>query len=635
MQVLYGCADALYGCARVQPLLSYLHRTFFPGIHNQIWDCVMFRKKLTIILTVAALASFLSFSRANVSAQTTSATDIVLVLPFENVSNHPEYNWIGESFADSLSSLLNKPGMIVVTFDERAVAYQRLRLPLTVLPSRATAIKIARDLKASMIVIGTFNVTFPPADPKASPEKPPLANITGEAHVVRVNEGRMTGDIFDGAWAPRVYDFGGMVIDLQKMHGELAYQILFQRDKALSFSRNNLVQEAIRVPPQALEAYIKGLLTDEHDPTRAIYFKNAKRLYAREKGGAVYPEAAFQLGRFYLNQNQWKEAAEYFTMLQKREPHYGEAQFYAGLAYWKLGDLPHALDALVPLADEKAMPLVGVYNNAGAVSVEAARVEKKPEERKRLLLQGITLLSRAVDSSPDDTMVLFNYAYGLFLSDRYAEAAEKLQRVIAADPKDGPAFFLLAKAQDRASHPEAAEAADNQARRNLPQAYAKWQTEWQKSQTVPAIVLRSRDVLNQIDISDLTRLQAETTARANNAEDALNKIRDLYQQGRDDEALVEIRKLLIIEPTNAEAFLLSGRINQRRGDQETAIAALKTAIFWEYNHPLIESHILLGRIFLERGDLGEARKYATTAMSIDPNNQEAIALKRQVTMGGP
>src|SRR6266478_6559814 len=146
----------------------------------------MFRKKLAIILTAAALAAFPSFSQSQVSAQTTSATDIVLVLPFENVSNHPEYNWIGESFADSLSSLLNKPGMIVVTSDERAVAYQRLRLPLTVLPSRATAIKIARELKASMIVIGTYNVvvTTPTSDDKSksAPDKP-LASISGEARV--------------------------------------------------------------------------------------------------------------------------------------------------------------------------------------------------------------------------------------------------------------------------------------------------------------------------------------------------------------------------------------------------------------------------------------------------------------------
>src|SRR5213076_3455091 len=108
------------------------------------------------------LASILFFPAQPAVAQA-GGGEVVLVLPFENVSTHPEYNWVGESFADSLSALLNKPGLIVVTGDERAVAYQRLRLPLTVIPSRATSIKIARELKASMIVFGTYNVTLTPA----------------------------------------------------------------------------------------------------------------------------------------------------------------------------------------------------------------------------------------------------------------------------------------------------------------------------------------------------------------------------------------------------------------------------------------------------------------------------------------
>src|SRR5207253_3873099 len=135
-------------------------------------------------------------------------------------------------------------------------------------------------------------------------------------------------------------------------------QILFQRDRALSFSRNQLVQEATNVPPQAFEAFMKGLLTGPRDPTRAIYLKNALKLYAKNNGGAVYAQAAFELGRFYFDQGQWKEAAEYLTMVQKKEPHFGEAQFYAGLAYWKVGDVQKALAVLVPLADEKVMPLV-------------------------------------------------------------------------------------------------------------------------------------------------------------------------------------------------------------------------------------------------------------------------------------
>ena len=110
----------------------------------------------------------------------------------------------------------------------------------------------------------------------------------------------------------------------------------------------------------------------------------------------------------------------------------------------------------------------------------------------------------------------------------------------------------------------------------------------------------------------------------------LGRIRELYQQGRDDEAMAEIRKLLLIEPTNAEAFLLSGRINQRRKEQGAAIETLKTAIFWDPSVKSIDAHILLGRIFLERGDLVEARKYADSALTLDPNNKDAISLREQV-----
>src|SRR3954449_8959135 len=150
----------------------------------------MIRKNLAAIFSALAFISILQVAAPVTAAQSTPAAEIVLVIPFENTSNHPEYNWIGESFADSLSVLLDKPGLIVVTSDERAVAYQRLRLPLTVIPSRATAIKIARELKASMIVFGTYNVTIPPAAPSDDKSKPPTADksaatIIGQAKVIR------------------------------------------------------------------------------------------------------------------------------------------------------------------------------------------------------------------------------------------------------------------------------------------------------------------------------------------------------------------------------------------------------------------------------------------------------------------
>src|SRR5580765_4237301 len=142
----------------------------------------MIPKKIFALLLALAIGLLFTSAPPRAPGQTTSAADIVLVLPFENVSDHPEYNWIGESFADSLSELLDKPGLIVVTSDERAVAYQRLRLPLTVIPSRATAIKIARELRASMVVFGTYkiNVTQTAAD-KSKPAEAPIASIMGQA----------------------------------------------------------------------------------------------------------------------------------------------------------------------------------------------------------------------------------------------------------------------------------------------------------------------------------------------------------------------------------------------------------------------------------------------------------------------
>lgn len=581
-----------------------------------------------LLLTTLVIPAF-----SPVQAQN-SAADVILVLPFENISNRPEYNWVGESFADALAELLNKPGLVVRSSDERELAYHQLRLPETVIPTRATAIKLARQAKATIVVIGSYSVTPPPTAPTTdaksnSTEKPPAdAYVQVNARVIKVNEGRNFGEVKDGNWITRQFDRGDALTSLQEIHGWLAYQILYQRDKALPYSQNQIVQEATKIPQKAFEAYVKAVQLPLRNDARFIYLKNALHYYAESLGGAVYPQAAFELGRGYMDLGNWKDATEYFSKLQKKEPHYAEAAFYASLGYMKLGDYGRALATVVPLSSD--LPLIAVYNNAGAVAVQAARENKNEAEKTRLLGQGNEFLSQASKSAPSDQMVHFNYGYALFLSGKYAEAAEHFRPVITSDPQDGQAYFLFAKSLAKLGNTEAATAADDMARRYLRTSYAKWETEWQKSQTTSGVTLRTRDVLDRIEMLGILPPEGGTGTPSSATQDLLVKARDLYQAGRDEEALPELHRVVMIEPTNAEAYLLSGRINLRRSDQEAAIAALKTAIFWDPK--LIDAHILLGRIFLERGDRGEARKYALSAITIDPNNQEAIALQRQVTM---
>jgi tetratricopeptide (TPR) repeat protein len=587
----------------------------------------MLRRPFVISAALAALlliqSAFLSPMRA--TAQTTGAKDVVMILPFENTSNLPEYNWVGESFANSLAELLRVPGLVVLSNDEREVAYQRLGLPLTAIPSLATSIRLARAANATMIVLGTYSVTQ--GQDKTS------ATLIGSARVIRVNEGRLMGEVMpDGRWASRIFDFGDPLLELQRMQGRLAFDILYARDKAFPFTRNELIERATKAPQQAFEALLKGMLTDDKDK-KVNYLKNALKIYSDAKGGAVYPEAAFELGQFFYQERDWKQAAEYLSRLQKEDPHYTEAAFYAALAYDYQGDEKSALEVLMPLTPENSKtPLTSIVNNAGAIALQAAREEKGGKDRDDLLARGTRFLKRAADSSSaDDSIVRFNYAYALFLANKYAEAADQLRPIIAADPRDGQAYFLLAKVLEKAGQTEQATAADDQARRFL-SGYAKWQTEWQKSQTISNLTIRLRQVFNRTDVPRDRGNGEEQVSTVGSPEELLKQAQQLYQDGRDDEALPLLRRVLTLEPTNPETFLLIGRINQRLGDQKAAISALKTAIFWEPK--TIDAHILLGRIFLELGDRAQALSYAKSAIEIDPNNQEAIGLLRQVETGG-
>ncbi|MDT7602322.1 MAG: hypothetical protein QOF61_319, partial [Acidobacteriota bacterium] len=153
---------------------------------------------------------------------------------------------------------------------------------------------------------------------------------------------------------------------------------------------------------------------------------------------------------------------------------------------------------------------------------------------------------------------------------------------------------------------------------------------WQKSHSIASVPLR---IAPQFDVAQSIEIQTpvvDTTSA--NAQDIMEKARKLYAAGQDDELLPELNRVLMIDPMNAEAHLYVGRVYQRRGDLPRAIASLKTALFWDAK--LIDAHILLGRIFLEQGDRAQAMAYARSAIQIDPNNQEAIALFRQVETGG-
>jgi tetratricopeptide (TPR) repeat protein len=591
-------------------------------------------KRIFSFLTLAVLFAGLGAAHAQ------RATDVVMVLPFENTSDKSEFNWVGESFALSLSELLKVPALNVVSNSERKIIQQRLRIPLTNLPSLATSLKLARESGATLLVSGKYNIVPAQGDTAAT------LNLT--AKIIRVNEGRFLSEVLDGRQIQRDIILNDALGNLQTMQGQVAYQILYQRDKALPFSQNQLIESANKVPARAFEAYIKGLLTPAME-ARENYFRNALRLYQDVTPEGTFADAALELGHLYLGQRKFGEAVDSFERVvnanqqckerakndnkiaQCNDESFAEASFYIGLIKWQQSNYEQALAVLRPLAED--LKLTSVYNSLGAIAVQAARAEKKNEGKSAALLkEGLELLKKAGESSPEDLNVRFNYGLALFVQGDFVESAAQLRPIIAARPTDGEAYYILSKALAQQNDTTAATAVDNQARTFLTSGnrYANLEKEWLKSKTVADVPLRVEQPQRKDFVSVvLSRRGSSTPAPTpvSETESLLAQARTHYKNGNDDEAMAVLRRVLAGEPMSAESYLILGKIHLRRGDLDQAISSFKTAIFWDNRQ--IDAHISLGKIYLERGDCLQVKNYSATATEIDSSNQDAIALQRQ------
>jgi len=561
-----------------------------------------------------------------------------MVLPFENTSNKPEFNWVGESFAMSISELLRVPALEVVSNSERKVLQQKLRIPLTSLPSLATSLKLARAGNATLLITGYYTIVPAEGDMAAT------INVTTK--IVRVNEGRfLTEDLPDGRRVTRDITLNDALGNLQTMQGQIAYQILYQRDKALPFSQNTLIEAASKVPSRAFEAYIKGLLTTSPE-LRENFFRNAMRLYTETQPDGTFADAALELGHLYLGQKKYNESVDAFERVvnahtqcrekargdnriaQCNDESFAEASFYIGVIRWEQGNYEQALAVLQPLADD--LKLTSVYNMLGAIAVQASRAEKKnPARAAALLTQGEDLLKKALDSAPDDRTVRFNLAITQFLNGNFIDSATNLKQVVDANKNDGDAYYVLAKAQNELK--QDGSESDANARRLLTMGnrYANFEKEWLKSKTLGELNLRVEQPQRKDFVSVVLSKRAAEPVRPsiNETENLLNKARASFKNGDDDEAMATIRRILASEPMSAESYLILGKIHLRRADREQAMSAFKTAIFWD--NRLIDAHVALGKIFLERGDCQQAKTYAASALEIDKDNVEAQGFQRQ------
>ena len=150
-----------------------------------------------------ALFTFLLATSALARAQSAPNGRVILVLPFENRSGNVSLNWVGDSFPDTLDKRLNSAGFLTISHDDRAFALDHLGLPADFRPSRATTIRIAQQLDANYVVVGSYSVQPVHRTGGASNDK-----IAIQAQVLDVDRAHpFTASLVeDGAELSRLFD---------------------------------------------------------------------------------------------------------------------------------------------------------------------------------------------------------------------------------------------------------------------------------------------------------------------------------------------------------------------------------------------------------------------------------------------
>jgi tetratricopeptide (TPR) repeat protein len=528
-------------------------------------------------------------------ALTARAGDTLLTMSFENISGKPEYHWIGESFAVTMSDLLEIPGLVVLSRDERNLAYERQGLHTNAILARAAMIKVAEAAQANLVLIGDYDIGGDQNN----------VTIAITAKLIETREGRLVGN--------KVFNFSGPLTDLQVMQGQLAWNILYERDPSLPYTREKMISRARSIPPRAFESFVKGLLTTD-EKLRENFLRRAIQEYDSEAGAGHYAQAVYELGMLYYSQRNFAEATKLLSRLTRDDPHYTESQYFYGLAAWNTGNINEAAAVYEKLV--APLPMPEVFNNAGALL--AAKGD---------LLGATPVLQRGVEVSPKDLDLRFNYGYALWKAKSCDQAIPHLKEVVKANNRDGEALYLLAKCLAAVGRKSEAEQVDQEARRYLGN-YARWEV---APDRIPHLIRLKFD-FNRTGFYRLERQQQRTPeaprAQAAGVQQSLSRARQLFDARNDNEALSELQRVVTADPTLAEAHLLRGRIFQRRNEIENAISALSAAVYW--NPRLVGAHVALGQIYLSRGDRARALAHGKQAIELDPQDREAIALMRQI-----
>jgi Tfp pilus assembly protein PilF/TolB-like protein len=321
-------------------------------------------------------------------------THTVLVLPFDNSSHQPGLEWIGEAFPEVLGQRLNTQSLFPISRDDRQYAFDRMGIPVNLHASRATLYRIATELDANYIVLGSYSF-----DGRI---------FTTRAQVLDMASLRLSADLVES----------GPLNDLIGIQTTLAWDVLHQMLPNASEPRQAFVQHAPAIRLDAFENFIRGVVAGG-SADRIRYLKASIALDSH------YGQAILLLAKTYFATHEYEQASLLFATISPDDPAFGEANFLLGLCEYHLGHFEKASTAFKATAER--IPLTEVLNNIGVT------------ENRRGHHDAADYFQKAVQADPSDPDYHFNLGVALYRKGDLTGAQRQLRETLSLRPNDSEA----------------------------------------------------------------------------------------------------------------------------------------------------------------------------------------------------
>ena len=524
-----------------------------------------------------ALSLLLATISAPLAAQQPGGR-VVLVLPFANVSGDASLNWIGDSFPDTLNKRLNSAGFLTISRDDRAFAYDHLGLPADFRPSRATTIRIAQQLDANFVIIGSYTIQKSPGKSAGGDR------ISIDAKVLSIDQLHLSPAVQDAADLAHLFD----------AENAIAWKVARVLDPHFSVAEQTFLAAPGAVPLPAFEDYIRGANAATTD-------ESIKRLQQAATLAPGYSAALLALGKQQFATRDFDDAATTLAKVPKADRLALEANFYLGLARFNSGNYAAAEQAFAFVATR--LPLPEVVNN------EAVALSRQGKD-------AVAFFQRASAADPSDEDYRYNLAIALFRRGDTAAALQQADAALKLKPQDNEAGELRAQLSLAAPGTRLDANAANgfspveRIRRNYSEAgfrQAAFQLDQMRALRMASLPATQR-------AAEYTQLGAGYLA-----------------QGLLPEAEVQFQSALTADPNSAAAHAGLAQVRADSGSAAEARSEAKTSLILK---PNAAAYLVLARLDLAAKQLAASADDVAHALQLEPTNSAALALRTALQQRG-